>query len=142
MSKFFPGYRAVRIAALLTAGLLHPGCASPSDPTGDPDRGVFEIEVSGETFRTEVFGSVRVKQLDDRLSNGVRSVINGELIRGDGGINEGWSWHMDPQTVEAVDASIELCDGRPSMVEADLDYWVDVVGQFCPWGAKVVRRIS
>jgi hypothetical protein len=24
------------------------------------------------------------------------------------------------------------------MVDADVDYWVDTVGQYCPWGARVV----
>ena len=34
--------------------------------------------------------------------------------------------------------TIELCDGRPSMVEDSLDEWIDVVGRFCPWGASLI----
>jgi hypothetical protein len=26
------------------------------------------------------------------------------------------------------------------MVEDDLEYWLESVGRFCPWGAKVVER--
>lgn len=126
----------------LFATLALAGCSSPAAPDHDPDRGVFEVEVSGETFVVEVVGEDRVSQLVGRLNSGARGVINGRLIAGDAGLNTGWSWHMDPQTVEAPDLSIEVCDGRPSMVEADLDYWLGTVGQFCPWGAKVVRRIS
>jgi hypothetical protein len=37
--------------------------------------------------------------------------------------------------------SIELCDGRPAMVEADLNYWLTRVGSFCPWGARVVAEL-
>ena len=40
------------------------------------------------------------------------------------------------------DFAVEVCDGRPSMVEADLSYWLDTVGRFCPWGATVVERLS
>ncbi len=64
----------------------------------------------------------------------------GTLARGDGGFNMPWSWHLLPKTVEVADFTIELCDGRPSMVEADLDYWVDTVKQFCPWGGRLVER--
>ncbi|MGH7539534.1 MAG: hypothetical protein ACRELC_00890, partial [Gemmatimonadota bacterium] len=60
--------------------------------------------------------------------------------RRNGGFNTRWSWHLDPATVHAPDAAIGLCDGRPSLVEADLDYWIETVGQFCPWGARVVAR--
>ena len=40
------------------------------------------------------------------------------------------------------DFAVEVCDGRPSMVEADVSYWLDTVGRFCPWGATVVERLS
>jgi hypothetical protein len=43
---------------------------------------------------------------------------------------------MDPETVHVADMAIELCDGRPSMVQSDLSYWIGTVGQFCPWGAR------
>jgi hypothetical protein len=58
-------------------------------------------------------------------------------VRGDGGFNAPWSWHLDPLSIAVPDASIELCDGRPSMVQSDLDYWVDTVHTYCPWAARV-----
>ena len=36
---------------------------------------------------------------------------------------------------------VELCDGRPSFVEDDLDYWLDTVKQYCPWGVEVAARL-
>ncbi len=144
MLRFFARPSALsslcRLSILAIFGFA--GCSSPWGPDHSPDRGVFEVEVSGETFTVEVIGAVRVSQIVDRLNSGIRGVVNGQLVRGDAGLNIAWSWHMEPETVEAVDLSIELCDGRPSMVEADLDYWIETVGRFCPWGAKVVRRIS
>lgn len=59
------------------------------------------------------------------------------ILRGDGGFNAPWSWHLGPLSIEVPQVSIELCDGRPSMVQADLDYWVDTVGMYCPWAARV-----
>ena len=38
-----------------------------------------------------------------------------------------------------AEVTIELCDGLPSHVEEDLDYWADTVKRFCPWHAKIVR---
>ncbi len=33
---------------------------------------------------------------------------------------------------------MELCDGLPSDVEKDIDYWAGTVGRFCPWSAVLV----
>ncbi|MCH7522055.1 MAG: hypothetical protein IIB42_10210 [Candidatus Marinimicrobia bacterium] len=65
--------------------------------------------------------------------------INGPIGRGDGGHNLEWDWHFSPHEWDLVEISIELCDGNPGLVQEDIDYWVDTVGRFCPWGAYVVR---
>lgn len=57
----------------------------------------------------------------------------GSIAAGNGGHNQPWSWHFTSLTLTQV--SIELCDGRPSMVEAGLDYWLNTVKSFCPWGS-------
>lgn len=100
----------------------------------------YTIEVSGEQFQARVLDAGVIEDLDDRLASGHEGVILGSLIAGDGGFNAPWGWHWDPSTVEAADAVIELCDGRPSMVDEDLAYWIGTVGTFCPWGATVVAR--
>ncbi|WP_185958252.1 BP74-related protein [Fodinibius sediminis] len=68
--------------------------------------------------------------------------INGDIERGNGGYNEGWSWKFTPGHWDMVEMSVEVCDGRPQMVEDDLDYWVDQVGYFCPWSARVLREVN
>lgn len=120
------------LATLATAA-----CSDPTTPEGPP---LFVLEVSGETFRAQVLDTMQVRLLDERLAAGTEGVVNGALLPGDGGFNGPWSWHWDPETVEVADASIELCDGRPSLVEDDLSYWLETVGRFCPWGATVVGR--
>jgi hypothetical protein len=37
--------------------------------------------------------------------------------------------------------SVEMCDGLPSAVDADLSYWLDTAGTFCPWDSYVLREI-
>ena len=36
-----------------------------------------------------------------------------------------------------ADLAIELCDGCPSHIEDDKTYWIETVGQYCPWSARV-----
>jgi hypothetical protein len=66
---------------------------------------------------------------------------DGPIARGGGGHNPGWGWHFVPGQWRLVEASIELCDGTPALVEADLDYWIDTVGGFCPWTAYVAEEL-
>lgn len=55
--------------------------------------------------------------------------------------NRRWSWHVDPVRMEWAELAIEVCDGRPSDIEADKAYWIHTVGQYCPWGLKRVGRV-
>lgn len=97
----------------------------------------FVIEVAGERFRLRTSNPATASALDARRWSGTVGVVAGRIVRGDGGFNTPWSWHLDPLSIEVPNASIELCDGRPSMVQSDLDYWVDTVHTFCPWSARV-----
>ncbi len=98
----------------------------------------FLVDVQGEKFVIKVTDGEAVRLAEERMMGLNRMFPLGELARGDGGFNMPWSWHLKPESVRMVDASIELCDGLPSHVESDLDYWVDVVGQYCPWSAEIV----
>jgi hypothetical protein len=66
--------------------------------------------------------------------------VNGRLAAGHGGFNLGWSWHLDPDAWNLVEASVELCDGTPSFVEEDIPYWLENVGSFCPWSSFVAAE--
>ena len=37
-----------------------------------------------------------------------------------------------------AEATIEVCSGLPSFVEENLAEWLSSVGQYCPWGARLV----
>ena len=131
--------RSVRRTLTLVALLAATACGE--DPAGPETPPTFRIEVSGEEFVVQVEDPDQVFALETRLANGSEGVISGALVPGDGGFNAPWSWHLAPGTVEVPDFAVEVCDGRPSMVEADLAYWLDTLGQFCPWGATVVARV-
>jgi hypothetical protein len=99
------------------------------------------FEVTGETYRIWVRNEETIHELF-MLQQGERvgGIPNGSLLPGPGpGLhNAPWSWHVDPDDVHLADFTIELCDGWPGFVEDELDYWLDTVGQFCPWSAELV----
>lgn len=130
-----------RSAPILTLALALVLGGCDGSTAAPEEKAAFTIEVSGEHFTVEVETSAQAQELQARLDGGVEGVVTGDLAGGDGGFNQPWSWHLDPSTVHAVDMAIELCDGRPSMVEESLDYWLNTVGRFCPWGARVTARV-
>lgn len=111
-------------------------CCAPVES----DSAVFVVEVAGERFRLQLTDPARVEEARRHLESGRTGVVAGELGRGDGGFNQPYGWHLVPITVRFPDAATEVCDGVPSHVQGDLDYWVDTVGRYCPWGARIVAE--
>jgi len=61
-------------------------------------------------------------------------IPDGRVVRGEPDVNVGYSWHIDPDSLEFADTAIEVCDGRPS----DVEKGVITSDRYCPWSAKVV----
>jgi hypothetical protein len=100
----------------------------------------FTIEIaSREQFTVYAINTTTIQQLIDNYYNKHNSIVTGLLAIGDGGFNSPWSWHLDPDTVEMVEVAMELCDGRPSDIENDLEYWIYSVKRYCPWSTKVIK---
>jgi hypothetical protein len=45
---------------------------------------------------------------------------------------------MDPEQVRLTEVAVEVCDGRPSYVEENLDDFL-MVG-YCPWSGRIVSE--
>lgn len=97
----------------------------------------FSITACYETFNVLVTDTETIKKATKEYNGEINLVPIGDLAYGDGGFNYNWSWHLIPDTVRMGELAIELCDGCPSFVEADVDYWINNVGQFCPWSGNV-----
>ncbi len=127
-------------AAGLACGIaLLAGCDGSPPTGGEDDRDAFLVEVLGEQFYVRATDPEAVSALKARVQSGEVSVVLGQVVQGDGGFNAPWSWHLDPASVEVADAAMELCDGRPSMVQKDVGKWIAEARVFCPWSAKVVK---
>lgn len=131
--------RGLRLAGVVVVAVVMAvaGCSTPSEPTPTPSTGIlvtFEVN-EGERFRV-----LLVEPADQdaaaRLLDGVEGpdIPNGRIVR-QTGVNEGWSWSIDPLDFEFADVTTEVCDGNPSDVENG-----ELTGdRYCPWSARVVE---
>ena len=113
---------AIAIALTVLASLPRPVVAT------------FEV-AGGETYKIELATPELIGHAEALLAGeDVAAIPLGTVVRDDPGPNAPWSWHIDPETLEFADQTIEVCDGLPSYVE---DRTV-TSEQFCPWSAEIV----
>jgi hypothetical protein len=137
----------VRATILATLGVVA-ACGGGTDGDGGPVQGtdfVFQSRAlpDAERFVVRIADTQVRKMARAELllpMNQRRLFPNGRLFAGNGGHNSGWSWHL--RDVQLVAVTIELCDGRASMVEANLEDWLQRVQRFCPWSARVVAELG
>jgi hypothetical protein len=113
------------------------GCAGPdvASPTLSAAIVVtFEVN-EGERFRVLLIDPADQAIANQLLDGGDGPDIpNGRIVR-DTGVNEGWSWSLDPTDFEFADLTTEVCDGAPSDVESR----TLTSDRYCPWSARVVE---
>lgn len=141
----------MRPLALLAFASLLGGCDGGSSDTGVPPGHVlFHFKMTGDTSGIQDF---RAATNDPDVINGARAQIAlppqdrrlfiiGAIDRGNAGHNLSWNWHFVPGQWQLTEVAIELCDGNAVLVSQAVDYWVDEVGQFCPWGAQVTEEVG
>jgi hypothetical protein len=98
--------------------------------------------VVGERFRTWTTNPQTIQDLYElQQGTSTANIPNGRILRGAGRArhNAPYHWHLDPQDIAMAEATIELCDGLPSYVEENVDDYVENVGRYCPWAAKLVE---
>lgn len=132
-------FDAVHMTNVFLDGELLRGYFSPESM----NEGVLAtFSVSGELFNLWSTNQDTIDQimaLEAGTSNA--SIPNGPILRGSGTANHNapWSWHLDPEMTAMAEVTIEVCDAAPSFVEDNVDYFVDDVGQYCPWSAELIH---
>lgn len=134
--------RLAVVATLALAGVVTTGCAGEDPASATPDPSVpvvvtFEVS-SGERFKALLTERGDVETAHGLLAGrNLPSIPNGLVIRGETGVNEGYSWSLDPADFEWGAVTIEVCDGLPSDVEAG----TITSERYCPWSAVVVEVV-
>lgn len=132
-----------RLVGIALACALLASCGGGDAP---PEAVTFAFRVRGlpasEEFRATTSSPqvIALARAQLALTESERRLFaSGRISAGNGGHNLAWSWYF--ADLALTEAAIELCDGRPSMVEADLDYWLDTVRSFCPWDSYVHSEV-
>ena len=112
------------------------GTVAPAHPPPVPRGVVVTVRVAdAEEYRIHLTDPDDIAAAQKLLAGQAAPRIpNGRVVRGTPDVNVGYSWHIDPASVEFTDTTTEVCDGRPSDVERGLitSDW------YCPWSAHVV----
>jgi hypothetical protein len=126
------------LCALLTAcSAATPSTSGPPSPSPSGSAStVVTVQVGDEQYRIQLVDPADIAIARQLLAGEeAPGIPNGRIVRGgDGGVNTGYSWHIDPNSLEFADVTTEVCDGLPSYVEDGSltgDY-------FCPWSAMVI----
>ena len=98
------------------------------------------FKVIDETYKVFITNKETISEVF-AVKNGTSSatIPSGRIIDEPIDYNQPWTWHIDSEDIHMAEITIELCDGRPSMVEENLDYWVNSVQRFCPWHAEIIK---
>ena len=71
--------------------------------------------------------------------------VHGTIVAKRSAYNPGYSFHLDPMTIEFFELAAEVCDADPHYVEAHLG---EIGGaflpdaQWCPWASRVEAEIT
>jgi hypothetical protein len=131
--RFVTFVLAVWLSAMLAAC---GGTVAPAQPPAAPSGVVVTVRVAdAEEYRIRLTDPSDIATAQKLLAGQAAPRIpNGRIVRGETDVNVGYSWHIDPASVEFADVATEVCDGRPSDVERGLI----TSDSYCPWSAQVV----
>jgi hypothetical protein len=125
-------WRSTRLSATALNVALAIACAGT--PTTPSSGALVTFAVGSETFRVALTTTDQVAAARAAQNGGRAKIPIGRVAPGTQA-NTGWSWHLEDVTF--AEATIELCDGRPSDVERlGIQFGG---GRFCPWSATVLR---
>lgn len=119
------------MASAIVVALGSSACGgSPAAPASSA---LATIAVANETFSVLLTSADQITAARAAQAGGRARIPNGRIVSG-AQVNTGWSWHLED--VSFAEATIEVCDGRPSDVERQGTSFGG--GRYCPWSANVI----
>ena len=133
MTRRSPVRRIARFIVLVS--FTTAACGGGPSVSGDANAPVVvTFEVVEERYKVLLTEPADIDTARRLLAGeNVPSIPNGRVVR-ETGVNDGYSWSIDPNDIEFGDVTIEVCDGLPS----DVEMGVVTGDRFCPWSAVVI----
>ncbi|WP_229884281.1 BP74-related protein [Roseobacter sp. MH60115] len=105
------------------------------------------IDVAKKPFVVKLVSESQIRTARRILSGEeTKSVhVQGTIVPSTASYNPGWSYHLDPTSVDFFEFAIEVCDSASDYVEENL---ADVGGAFlpgnhwCPWSSELRSELS
>jgi hypothetical protein len=115
------------------------GCKADTSMNPPPQVGgqYFTVQVTTEVFVMYVTDPATIQLATENYQGKNRRFPLGKITTGDGGYNTPYLWHFVPDSVRMTEAAIEVCDGRPSYVNAHVNDYISV--GYCPWAGKIIK---
>jgi hypothetical protein len=98
---------------------------------------LIQFAIGSESLRVWVTNDPFIAEAERLRAAGEQRIPSFALLD-DTDCDPQWTWHVDPASVAFADVTIEVCDGLPSDIENDKRYWLETLGSYCPWSARVV----
>lgn len=141
---------ALRALPLLLAFVLAScggGGGGPAPPPPPAEVATFAFRIQGrgadQEFRYATSDPALIARARSQLLLPVAGRTQfpaGPIAAGSAGVNLNWNWHFTG--LNFAEVAIGLCDGTPSMVEANLPDWLGTVKSFCPWAGYVHAEVT
>lgn len=127
----------MRILVRIAAAIALVGCSDSTEPD-EVAQFTFREELTSDAVSLRITSPHGLSLANQLLQSGEARWVTGRPVRGNGGFNTGYSWHLDPGSIGFAEVTIEACQTAASAVADDLDYWIGF-GQVCIWGVVESR---
>lgn len=134
------------ISLVLAVSVIIFGCDSSGGSPGDDTRYFRFVHTSdSSTYVAATTDSAALAQVEAQLQKPFEQrtkFISGPIAHGDGGHNDGYPWHFVEGEWQLTQVAVEVCDGHPTYVSQNVDYFVEEVGRYCPWSSRVLEEVE
>lgn len=121
------------------------GTAADTGTTGDEscadlrEGALITFDVAGQSLTVWITNTTFIAEAERLLDEGTSRIPRFDEVIAAQGCDPQYAWTVDPEAVEFVDVTRELCAGTPAYVDNNLDAWIDELGDYCPWSAQVIE---
>lgn len=129
-------HQLYRVGSWLVLMLGSTACVSPTPPPSEEAGAIVTFLVAErEEYKIRLTDPVDIEFARQLLKDeAAPSIPNGLVVRGESDVNVDYTWHIDPDSVDFVDVTTEVCDGLPS----DVEQGIITSEYYCPWAAEVI----